>query len=365
MAFESGSVGFRTFYLPNGMPHNAIERFADNSAPPITTLGSDEISGWVSGRHLLDHIITEENALYAGYLRLTLMKAERKIPEALLRAECKIEELALMQAEGLSYVKREQRSQIKKEVTARLLPSMPPSLIGIPTVYDSDHQLLYAGAMSEKQVDALTINFKSTQDCPMIPMNAITAAMRLKKIDVSMLEPTSFSPKLENPLAHNAIGQDFLTWLWFFSESRGGIMSVNGTSYAVMVEGPLTFFMEGAGAHVTLLRNGTPEISAEAKTALLSGKKLLRARITIGGEHENWSTSLDAQEFIFRGFKLPKTEKVDAITGFQQRMMSLNRFNTVFMAFYDRFLSYRLNQNKWAAEQKDIHEWVSNRQSKC
>ena len=196
-------------------------------------------------------------------------------------------------------------------------------------------------------------------------MNPITAAMRLKKIDVSMLDPTSFSPELEDPLAHNSIGQDFLTWLWFYSEARGGLMKIDDTSYAIMIEGPLTFFMQGAGAHVTVLRNGTPEISAEAKTALLSGKKLLRSKITIGNEHESWTTNLDADEFIFRGFKLPKTEKVDAITAFQQRMISLNRFDDAFMGFYDRFLSIRLNKDKWASEQKDIHEWVNNRQSKC
>ena len=365
MAFENGAVGFRTFYLPNGIPHNAIEHFADHCAPPITTLGSDEISGWVSGRHLLDRNITEENALYAGYLRLTLMKAERKIPEALLRAECKMEELVLMQAENLAFLKREQRSEIKKEVSERLLPSMPPSLTGIPTVYNSDAKLLYASAMSDKQVDALTIHFEATQGCAIVPMNPITAAMRLKKIDVSMLDPTSFSPELEDPLAHNSIGQDFLTWLWFYSEARGGLMKIDDTSYAIMIEGPLTFFMQGAGAHVTVLRNGTPEISAEAKTALLSGKKLLRSKITIGNEHESWTTNLDADEFIFRGFKLPKTEKVDAITAFQQRMISLNRFDDAFMGFYDRFLSIRLNKDKWASEQKDIHEWVNNRQSKC
>ena len=136
MGFESGSITFRMLYAPTGLPVDAVELFAKHALPPIRTLAGGEISGWVTGRHMLDTEITEETVDRAGYLYLNLVKAERKIPPALFRAECAMEELVLMRAEGKGQLNRAEKSGVKKEVTERLLPSMPPSLPGIPIVHD-------------------------------------------------------------------------------------------------------------------------------------------------------------------------------------------------------------------------------------
>ncbi len=365
MGFDSGSVTFRMFYLPGGLPLDAVERFAKHALPPINTLSREEISGWVTGRHMLDRDINDGSAFQAGYLYLNLVKAERKIPPALLKAECAMEELALMQAEGKDKLNRSERSAIKKEVSERLLPGMPPSLTGIPIVYDKSARMLFAGATTEKQTDALTIQLQGALGTAPVPVTADTAALKIAKLDTgTMLDPTSFSPELEDPLAGCVIGHDFLTWLWFYSEARGGTLTVDGDQYGVMIEGPLTFFLEGDGAHVTLLRKGSPLVSTEAKTALMSGKKLTSAKITMGRSAEQWTATVDASEFIFRGLKIPKSEELDAISWFQQRMISLRRFQKAFLTFYEKFLSERTNPEVWVETQKDIHKWVSGREAK-
>lgn len=364
MAFENGSISFRMFYLPNGMPRNFVSRFAKHALPPISTLSRGEISGWVTGRHMLDRNITAESACRSGYLRLTLVKAEKKVPDALLRAECAMEELSVMQAENKTSLNRSERIAIRKTVIDRLLPQMPPSLTGIPIVFDANTGILYAGATTDSQTDALLINLQGVLGVSPLPVTAETAAFLLKKTDAKMLEPTSFSPELEDPLAGSVIGHDFLTWLWFFSETKGGTLSVEKEEYGVMIEGPLTFFLEGQGAHVTLLRNGAPVVSSEAKTALLSGKKLTSAKITLGRRQEQWSTTIDASQFIFRGFKIPKLEELDAVSWFQQRMISLDRFQKALNAFYKEFLDQRLDMNAWKKVQKEIHQWVSDRVAK-
>ena len=137
MGFESGSISFRMFYLTGPMPEDAIRRFIKHAAPPLEALGHEAVTGWVTGRHLLDRNITAETAYIAGYLRLTLMKAERKIPESLLRAECFMEELAELQARGVQFLKREVRAEIRRNVTERILPNMPPTLQGLSFVHDN------------------------------------------------------------------------------------------------------------------------------------------------------------------------------------------------------------------------------------
>ena len=364
MSFESGSVTFRMFYVPKGLPEDCLPRFAELTPPPIDSLGDDEIHGWVTGRHLLDRNITEDTAYVASLLRLTLMKAQRKIPPALLRAECKMEELAQLAATGMAYLKRSVKSEIKREVTERLLPNMPPTLTGIDIVYDPRTKILYAAASSEKQIDALTIMFSRATGADIIPVIAGTAAAYRKQMDLRDLPPTSFSPEVENGLAGESIGQDFLTWLWFYSEARGGLMSINGVDYAIMIDGPLTFVHEGDGAHEMVLRKGTPLVSSEAKTALVSGKKLKRAKVTLARGEDMWPVTMDAEEFMFRGLKLPKGEAIDPVGRFEERMMMVNLFQETLLTFLDRFLDERVDADAWDKTQAEIHRWVTERKAR-
>jgi hypothetical protein len=365
MSFESGSITFRMFYLPQPMPRDYLERFAARAAPPISALGDTPMHGWVTGRHLLDNHITRDTAFLAGYLRLTLMRAERKIPESLLRAECKMEELARMQAEGRAELDRRARSEIRKEIEARLLPTMPPQLKGMAFVHAPDSTLVYAEATSDKQLDALEAATREALGFGLIPLSPIHAAAKRIKKDIRELAPSSFSPDCDDDAVGNSPGQDFLTWLWFTSEARGGILKTpSGGDFALMIEGPLMFQMEGQGAHETVLRRGTPELSAEAKIALLSGKKLRRARLLLARGQETWQVTLDAEHFVFRGLKLPEGEKLEPASRFQERMTSLSTFTTAFLEIYDRFLKERTNEKEWAKTRDDIHRWVSERSAR-
>ncbi|MBN1673769.1 MAG: hypothetical protein JXR37_22165 [Kiritimatiellae bacterium] len=365
MGFESGALGFRIFYVPDGVPDDFIKRFARHAAPPIEKLGVDPIHGWVTGRHLLDRQIEEDTAMVAGYLRVTLMKAERKIPESLLHAECRMAELAELEARGAATLDRAARLEIKRSVMERLFPTMPPTLTGIPLAWLPDSDALYAGAMSDKQVDALQIAWQKTLGTPLIALSPATAAIKRKQVDVRDLRPTSLSPECEDDTMGDALGEDFLTWLWFFAEARGGLLKVGDAGqYAVMVEGPLVFFREAEGAHVTLLRQGMPLVSTEAKTALLSGKKLKCARVCFALGDATWSVTLDADEFVFRGYKPPKAPPVDPVSRFQQRMISLKLFTEAFLGFFDRFLDERVDPGRWRKTRGEIHAWVSGRKTR-
>lgn len=365
MAFESGSVSFRMFYVTKAMPPDVVARFAEMAAPPIETLSDGEIHGWVSGRHLLDRVITEKNATYAGFLRLTLLKAERKIPEALLRAECRMEELAQQEASGKAFLTRSEKKDIKDSIVSRLLPTMPPQLKGIPFIYDERDGMIYATALNDKQMDAFTIYFSQTLGFNLIPVLPETAAMKRLRVNVKEWAPTSFSPEAEDSEAGQDPGEDFLTWLWFYSEARTGIATLGDLGeFAVMIDGPLNFILEGSGAHDVVLRRGEPRVSAEAKTALLGGKKLKQAKLTLAQGDLQWSCTLTAAEFVVRGLKMPPLEKMDAMTAFQERMNQIGRFSEGLLRLYDRFVQERNSIKDWKATTEEMRAWVSERKTR-
>ena len=362
MGFEKGSLSFRMFFASRDLTVEDVDKFAAQALPPLNTLVEEEVHGWVAGRHLLDRNITEENAFLGGYLRLTLTQAKKKVPTSLLAAECAVEEMAVMEAEDKQYLNQQMRSEIKLQVKERLLPDMPPQLKGIDFVYDERSKMVYASATSEKQVDAFVLGLMQTTGCGAEPADPATIALRTESVDVQNWGPASFSNELEDGMVDGTAGREFLMWLWYSSEKRGGLANIPDVGeIAYMVEGPLTFVMEGKGAHEITLRKGEPMLSAEARTALLSGKKLKKAKLQFVRGEEVWAFTFDADEFIFRSLKLPQTETFDRVGKFQERMVLLETFRQSFYHLYAEFVKERGNSTNWKKTKDAMRLWVAER----
>ncbi|TAN36715.1 MAG: hypothetical protein EPN23_07855 [Verrucomicrobia bacterium] len=361
MGFESGSVSFRSFLLPQVLPENVVARFAKHALPALEALGADKMTGWVTGRHLLDRHLTADAAHHGGYLRLTLVTAARKIPAALFRAECKMEELAQLAAHGYDRLSARARSDIREQVTARLLPQMPPQLKAVPFIAEAAGERLWATALSELQAEDFAMHFNQAAGLNPIPLTPEAAAAR-RHVDVRQWDVACFSAEAEGEPVSDRVGHDFLTWFWFLAEARRGIVKLPELGeFGLLVEGPLTFVMEGGGAHEIVLRKGEPRVSAEAKAALVAGKKLKRAKLALARGDQTWSCTLDADTFAFRSVKLPPTEQLDAVSRFQDRMRALELFGDAFYGIYDQFLAERNDTTRWAETVKEIRKWVAGR----
>jgi hypothetical protein len=368
MSFESGSISVRAYVDPRRWPEDALERLAAHSAPPLKGLGRDEANGWVGGRHLLDTPVTEENAIWASYLRVTLLKAERKIPPALFKAECMMEELAWMRAEDKTTVDRETRRRIRRMVTERLQPQMPPTLRGIPLVRDPAAGLLYTGALSDAQHDAFVATLRGTLGVEGIPVNFDTLAAQRAQVLVRTWGPASFTPEIEDGDLPASPAEDFLTWLWYASEAEGGLFELKDEgTVGVALDGPLLFALEGErAAQEAVLRKGTPLSSAEARTALLAGVSFRRARLTLGQQSRSWTASFDAAQFVFRGLKLTEPEeRIDAASLFQHRIIELGAFFRILGALVERFVRLRDAPETWSALQPKIRQWAKTRKTRA
>jgi hypothetical protein len=362
MGFEKGSLTFRMCFASRDFSDADIEKFAAAAFPPLNTLAEEEISGWVAGRHLLDRHITPETASIGGYLRLTLTQATKKVPASLLAAECAVEEMAVMTAEDKEFLNATMRAEIKKNVKERLLPDMPPQLKGIDFVYDERSHMIYCSGTSEKQIDAFTLSLMQTTGVTAAVADPEILAERLEGVAVYNWGPASFAPELEDGMTDGAAGREFLMWLWYCSERRGGMETVPDVGeIAFAIEGPLTFVMEGRGAHEINLKKGEPLLSTEAKTALMSGKKLKKCKVQFVRGEEVWSFSFDADEFVFRGLKLPQTESYDRVGKFQERMVFLETFRCCFFHLYRTFIKERNDDKAWSDTKAAMRHWVTER----
>jgi len=365
MSFESGSVSMRVFKVAGNMPDDTLSRFRGKAVQPAEDITSPSV-GWATGRHMLDRVIEEESAVVAGRLRLCLTKVEKRIPSSLFKVERRQEELAAMAAAGVGFLKRDERIRISKEVRERLLPKMPLSISGIDVVVESDRgsPRVYATASSDSKSDMLMASFQEAVGLSLHPVGAVSLA-RDAGVDPLSIKPSSFAPN-GAPDMDLELGDDFLSWVWFASENKDGAFEIVEGGHkefaSILLEGPMTLVHEGNGAHEAILRKGAPTISREAKTAMLSSKKLRRAKLTLVVNKEQWSTSFDARTWTFGGLKVPPSpEKLDGVSMFEHRIMAVARFMSIVENIYGRFLGARKAQASWDAEVEAFQQWLTAR----
>lgn len=370
MPFDTGTMTFRVFEIDGALDESAIDGFAAHVIPPIDTLLEEPISGWVGPRHLLDREISPETVVLGNYLHLYTVKAVRKVPSSLLKAECKMREIAEMKARDVRFLNQKERSAIRKEVRAELLPTMPPTLTGIPAVFRTTDGFCAAQVTTEKRHDAFVALLKTATGCVAVPWTPEYAALRLRGVQAEDLMPACFAPESSPDVKTSpGLGAEFLTWLWCQADLHHGIVPAaaqeHGADYAVSFEGPLVFVVEGDGARTADLRDGNPLESAEAKTALVSGKKLRSAKINLAQDDRLWTCVVDGLDFTFRSLKLPKGNGATPDEIFQDRMEFLQEFLGVFWRLYDAFLALRSNEKKWLKAQKAVQDWVASREAKA
>lgn len=104
-------------------------------------------------------------------------------------------------------------------------------------------------------------------------------------------------------------GHDFLTWLWFLSETTGGEVDLEGF-------GPVAFWIEehlvlegpASTSKQNIIKTGDVANCGEAAAALADGKKVTRARFGMRIDELQWSFTLDAMSLDLKSMKIPPVE---------------------------------------------------------
>ncbi len=364
MPFDQGSVTCRVCLLPQPMPKDVLDRFAAKAGGDLAAVRDEPVWGWVA-RHLLETRIDEETAYRGGYLTLTLRQAQRKVPASLLQAECRMAELSRMAENNSSTISRKEKKAIKEEVSERLLPKMPPQVGGIGFVVDESSERLYVSATSDTQLDTFLGYFRDTVGFEPIALTPDVAAPDLYSINPDVVPTLNVSPSIADGQASGTLGQDFLTWLWWYQEAHEGKLPKSQLGeFGLLVDGPLVFVAEGPGAHESAIRKGLPTLSAEAKAALEVGKKLKRAKLMFARGNDAWNATIDADAFIIRGLKLPQGEALDPDSAFEERITNLHIFQTLLYALFKRYLTEMTDEDQAKKVAESAKKWVKSMDGK-
>jgi len=162
------------------------------------------------------------------------------------------------------------------------------------------------------------------------------------------------------------LGQEFLTWLWYKSDERGGTVLLPGAGDIGLVfeKHMLLEYGEGESFEKVVCQGLQAELK-EARTGLRMGKKLEQTRIhLVLGEYE-WFLTLKGSMLEFRNVKLPKTmtgleesDDPDAVEGrLLDRIGLLETATRTVDDLFRMFLEIRTSAG-WQEELALVSTWI-------
>ena len=163
MSFRNGKMNVRWFrnLATAGLPEGAAELFAKNGVGPVEHV-KELAFGWSTYDSLFDGKITEDNAWLLEFLRLNLVKATKKVPATLLRAEVQAAIERRKKETGKSYLLKQERKEIKAGIRDMLLGKMPPHLSGCELVHRRGAGAVATEALSIGAADRLAQLWRAT-----------------------------------------------------------------------------------------------------------------------------------------------------------------------------------------------------------
>lgn len=159
------------------------------------------------------------------------------------------------------------------------------------------------------------------------------------------------------------IGQDFLTWLWFKTESESPLFTnKDNHTFSVNMEQRVSVQGgEGEGKETASVSSPRGELT-EAKTGLRTGKKVNKAQLRFELDQDEWLLQLKADDFSLSGFKTPKIntkdeEGDDPDAKFLEKLYLMEKCLHMLDTVFTVFLRMRVSK-EWDAEADRIKDWI-------
>ena len=349
------------------LPLDYLAKLNTSAFGLIDNVKADPVVGWAGWRHA-EAPIDEENTTCGGFIRFQLVGAQRKIQAALFKDECRRQELAFMASTGIGGVPSKEKRRIKADVKERLTMKMPPIIKTVEVIIDIKNKTVYVGTVSQKDVDNVTFLLHKCLEVEIVPLSPDMIVFETLGIHEVEIPQLCFAGSKDDT-AHT--GRDFLTWFWFFSEQYGGKTKIHDTGdFESMIQGPLLLAnptSEAKGsAESSVKKGGCPTASAEARAALLAGKKLKKSKLLIVRGQEVWSGTFDADKFAFSGLTFPEGEEMEQHARFAGRVLNMEILTRALVGYFMRFLGeFSIAPGEMSATtiNTKIRAWAEERES--
>ena len=162
------------------------------------------------------------------------------------------------------------------------------------------------------------------------------------------------------------LGQEFLTWLWFRSET-GNVFRMetpehDGEPFTVAMEQRIVVRGGEGENQETATVVGSFSPLREARLGLLTGKQVVRALVRLEKDGMDWQVTLKAEDFSINSLRTPPISRDDAAEDpdavFLEKIYLLDQALDMLDEMFRQFLTLRLSPAAWQTEAKAVAEWM-------
>lgn len=351
MSLFNKKTAFMVAKIKDGsvFPSNWLELAQKNTLPKFDLI-REKTEGFRSPKTLYIEL-TEENCSAAKDPYLTYTIAERKVSKALLEVAMKREEEKIKKETGVSFLSRNDKKELKERIIERLKPSATLSLMDITFLVNAKTGFIFIASTSNNAIDTLIGVFSKVFNTELeyYDIESLAAPDQLKDFTIR----TDYVAEL-TPLS----ARNFLTWLWKESETKDAFPVYFNNSIELEDNSQEE---DIKGAKNSVVKKANCCSSSEAKSALLSGKKLKKAHITIeSNDTDLYSGTVNIDNLSFSGLKFPEGEEMG--NDFEQERID-------YMISFVNIIEHLFSLYKVAAKdivllENEMRIWATNKDSK-
>lgn len=160
------------------------------------------------------------------------------------------------------------------------------------------------------------------------------------------------------------IGREFLTWLWFRSETNEGRFTPEGVEpFEMWLDDRVSLESGGDGEEGVqkIICQGADSGLTEARHALMEGKQVTQARLKLFLGDNEWVFTLDAAWLNFRSLKTPKVDvdlHEDPQGLFFERLLLIQKAVDALDALFIEFMKLRISKRWHSGELPAFRDWV-------
>ena len=374
MGLLKGTLTFSRYRLQEPLPanfndllHRQIKRFAFRELP---LAGEEKSSGWTSLENVLDTQFEYANYSVGDYVAFAFRLDRKSVPPALLKIRYLEAEKKTLAAKAKKFLSKGEREEIKERIHLELLSKT----FAVPSFFDvcwslSQNWVIF-GSFSPKVTEEFEKLFKKSFNLtlsPLVPWDPQHVDRSLAEKMASLKDGVFLNPQTPDPgkAGPPLLGREFLTWLWFKSEERGGAVQVSGASDVEISFARRVALESGGGEYSeSIVCQGLHAELKEGKAAIQEGKKVKEARVQLGIGPEKFEFTLKGDSFHFQTLRFPagveeaEEEENDKGGRVLERIYLVEKAVKTADQLFSTFLKRRLSP-QWSTEEiPRIRKWL-------
>ena len=360
MGIQSASATFTRFLVEDPAKKDFweyVRRGLQAGAHQEGTGDRAETAGFASWDDLFDASFENDSHHKAEYLAFQFRVDRRKVPSVLLRQQFKTAVRKFRDENGGRWPSRQDKQKLREDLLDGLLARALPHPSGCEVVWNTRKGTLLVGTRGKRMTEAVHVHLENHLRIRPAPLYHLRWALRLlagqpqEAARLNSMVPTESANAREEA---RFLGYEFLTWLWYSSEDRGGKIVLEDGKQGEIHPGERMVLSRPDDGRERVVCSSPVVSLDEARTALQRGKMVEEIQLFLRIGENEYSLHLDTDLSSVRGLRTPRqirepAQEDEADGRFLERMYFLEEVSEGLDAAYRGFLSQRLSK-AWDAK---------------